>query len=68
MEFDFNVNKILANFAAGTVGDQVYILKGSVLRQRNCDSRYSKEITQLTQVVDNMGEASAKVRKFLTVC
>lgn len=60
MEFDFDVNKILKMFSAGQVGDGIWVMKGSIMRGKNCDTRYSREITQLTKAIDSMGDASAK--------
>ena len=61
MEFDFSVQKVMHQFSAGTTQEDVCIMRGTHMRQNRCDSRQSKEISQLTAVIDKMGEASAKV-------
>lgn len=50
------------------MADGVCVLKGSALRKKQCDSKQSKEISQLTAVIDKMGEASAKVRPLFNKC
>jgi len=62
MEFDFSVQKVMHQFSAGTTQEDVCIMRGTHMRQNRCDSRQSKEISQLTAVIDKMGEASAKAQ------
>lgn len=61
MEFGFSVQKLLGQFASSQTASGCFVLKGSYLRGRNVDSRQNAAVVQLSQVLDRMGEASAKV-------
>lgn len=64
MEFNFNVQALLQNFTSNVLSNGVCVLKGDELRIRQVDRKISTATNQLTQVIDRLGEASAKVSNF----
>ena len=65
MEFNFDVQRILQTFSSVQTSNGVIVIKGDMLKSDRFDRRKSQAVSQLNQIIDRMGEASAKVSKIL---